>query len=179
MNPDSLEDSIADVCSGLGYSLVHLVDYPITTFVSLWSKVDGPFLCWTWLEKGVKTTKGITLSPQRRLEGREPYFGTNTMKPFALIFTILASVSVGLHGKKLGSQKTMYTILKAWTDLMSLLFATILVTFQYYLLLTYHTLMSSTIKICTLSWNICGCEVPLMLCLPSGHFDVCNSGLAQ
>jgi hypothetical protein len=43
MNPDSLEDSIADVCSGLGYSLVHLVDYPITTFVSLWSKVDGPF----------------------------------------------------------------------------------------------------------------------------------------
>jgi len=35
MNPDSLEDSIADVCSGLGY--------PITTFVSLWSKVDGPF----------------------------------------------------------------------------------------------------------------------------------------
>jgi hypothetical protein len=43
MNPDSLEDSIADVCSGLGYSLVHLVNNPITAFVALRSKVDGPF----------------------------------------------------------------------------------------------------------------------------------------
>lgn len=43
MNPNGLEDSIADVCPRLIYSLVHLVDYPITAFVSLRSKVDGPF----------------------------------------------------------------------------------------------------------------------------------------
>jgi hypothetical protein len=60
-----------------------------------------------------KNDECIILSPHRKFEGREPYFGTNTMKPFALIFTILASVSVGLHGKELGSQKTTCTILKA------------------------------------------------------------------
>lgn len=43
MNPNSLQDSIADVCSGLGYPLVHLVNYPVTTLVSFRSKVDGPF----------------------------------------------------------------------------------------------------------------------------------------
>jgi hypothetical protein len=36
---------------------------------------------------------------RERERERGPYFGTKTMKPFALIFTILASVSTGLHDK--------------------------------------------------------------------------------
>lgn len=40
---------------------------------------------WTWEKQ--KYTKTYS----------ETYFGTNTMKPFDLIFNILASVSVGLH----------------------------------------------------------------------------------
>ena len=43
MNPGGLEDSIADVCFGLGYSLLHLVNNPITPFVALRSMVDGAF----------------------------------------------------------------------------------------------------------------------------------------
>uniref|UniRef100_A0A0A9DNM1 Cl19897_1 n=1 Tax=Arundo donax TaxID=35708 RepID=A0A0A9DNM1_ARUDO len=43
MNPNSLEDSITDVCSRLGYSLVYLVNHPITSLVSLWRKVDWAF----------------------------------------------------------------------------------------------------------------------------------------
>lgn len=35
-----------------------------------------------------------------KLRRRTIYLGTKTMKPFALIFTILASASVGLIGKK-------------------------------------------------------------------------------
>lgn len=35
-----------------------------------------------------------------KLRRRTIYLGTKTMKPFALIFTILASVSVGLVGRR-------------------------------------------------------------------------------
>jgi len=42
-NPNSLQDSITDVCSGLGYPLVHLINNPVATLVSFRSKVDGPF----------------------------------------------------------------------------------------------------------------------------------------
>jgi hypothetical protein len=43
MNPNRLQDSITDVCSRLGYPLVHLINYPVTTLVSFGSKVNGPF----------------------------------------------------------------------------------------------------------------------------------------
>jgi hypothetical protein len=43
MNHNTLQHSIAYVCSGLGYFLVHLVYYPVTPFVSLWCKIDWPF----------------------------------------------------------------------------------------------------------------------------------------
>ena len=42
-NPNSLQDSITDVCPGLGYPLVHLINNPVATLVSFRSKVDGPF----------------------------------------------------------------------------------------------------------------------------------------
>jgi hypothetical protein len=56
MNPNSLQDSITDVCSGLGYPLVHLVNNPVATLVSFRSKVDGPFYAKPdfFLKKGVK-----------------------------------------------------------------------------------------------------------------------------
>jgi hypothetical protein len=44
------------------------------------------------------------------LEEGEPYFGTKTVEPFALILTILASVSVGLYDRELGSWKTMHIV---------------------------------------------------------------------
>ena len=52
MNPNCLEDSIADVCSGLGYSLVHLVDYPITTFVSMGPSMPNLIREWSKNNEG-------------------------------------------------------------------------------------------------------------------------------
>ena len=57
---------------------------------------------------------------ERERGGTEPYFGTKTMKPFALTFTILASVSVGLRSEEFSSQDSetiMYTVLKGFNRL--------------------------------------------------------------
>uniref|UniRef100_M8BUC2 Uncharacterized protein n=1 Tax=Aegilops tauschii TaxID=37682 RepID=M8BUC2_AEGTA len=43
MDHNTLQHSIAYVCSRLGYFLVHLVYYPVSPFVSLRRKIDGPF----------------------------------------------------------------------------------------------------------------------------------------
>jgi hypothetical protein len=43
MNHNTLQHRVAYVRSGLGYFLVHLVYYPVTPFVSLCCKIDGPF----------------------------------------------------------------------------------------------------------------------------------------
>jgi hypothetical protein len=56
MNHNTLQHRVAYVRSGLGYFLVHLVYYPVTPFVSLCCKIDGPFYAKP-LEK--KITNGV------------------------------------------------------------------------------------------------------------------------
>jgi hypothetical protein len=53
-----------------------------------------------WQSKSSITEARIYIDDKMPREKLETYLGTNTIKPLALIFTTLASVSVGLHEQR-------------------------------------------------------------------------------
>jgi hypothetical protein len=58
------------------------------------------FFLGVWQSKSSITEARIYIDDKMPREKLETYLGTNTIKPLALIFTTLASVSVGLHEQR-------------------------------------------------------------------------------